>query len=132
MSKAYLKKNIILLEFLTKKCKNKQLLENIINNSEPKFIFLLKNIFNNFLANPISNKHLNLLYKHKNIVKRFLRTQNCNSLKKLLTKGSIKESVNKSTNKIVQQKQKGGFIGTLLSIIGAALPVIISLFHKHK
>ena len=120
MSKSLFNKNIALLQFLTKKCKNKYLLENIINNSEPKFIFLLKTIFNNILGNPIPRKILNKLDTHEVLVRKFFKAKSCSSLKKLLLK--------KDSN----TTQKGGFIGTILSILGAALPTIISLFRKHK
>ena len=121
MSHSYLRKNIKLLEFLTK-CKDRSLIENILHSVKPEFIFLLRNIVRNITENDSiyknisKNSKLKLSY-HKRLVYKILKTKNCTTLKKLF--------LHKTKQDSSLYKQKGGFIDTLFGILSSVIPIIL-------
>ena len=115
MTLKHIRKNIELLKFIGN-CKNKKLLHNLLENLNPNFLYLLKQLISNILLNPninITAKHKKKLFVYKNILRKIVKQKNSESLKK-------------SYNKI---NQKGGFaflIPTLLSLV----PLIASTLFK--
>ena len=121
MSQSYLRKNIKLLEFLTK-CKDRSLIENILHSVKPEFMILLRNIVRNIIENAsifdnISKKSKLKLSYHKKLVYKILKTKNCTTLKKLFLHETKQDSS--------LHKQKGGFIGTFFSILSSVIPMIL-------
>jgi len=121
MSKTVLKKYIPLLTFLSK-CKNERLILNILENSQPEFISLLRNIIFNLRFNStfqIKKLKLRKLLRHKDILTKLCKTRNCNSFTKIISK-------NKEKN------QSGGFWWLIPSLISAVLPSVVDLISRKK
>lgn len=108
-----------LLYFIAK-CDNPKLLKSLLNNSNTKFIRILKNIIKNLLKNNsihIKNSDQKALLKNKNIL-RDISTQN-NS--KDLLKNIVKI-----------RPGKGGWLNILIPILTSLIPAVIGLIRKKK
>ena len=121
MSKKNLNKYIPLLNFLSK-CKNKDLILNILENSRPEFISLLRNIIFNLRFNStfeIKKLKLRKLLQHKDILAKLCRTKNCKSFNKIISKNT-------------EKSQSGGFWWLIPSLISAVLPSVVDLISHRK